>query len=243
VSGAGGEAGKIPDRLGRVRDRIESAARRAGRHPSEVTLIGVTKTIPVERIERAIEAGLTHLGENRVQEAEAKIASLGRGRTGLTWHLIGHLQSNKARKAAALFPWIHSVDRADLVARLDRAAHAPAPPINILLQVDLAHEETKHGVDVARLEDLARAAAGSGALRLRGLMTIPPLFDDPEGSRPFFGRLRRLRDDLAARGLDLPHLSMGMTNDFEVAVEEGATMVRVGRAIFGERPDPTLGMG
>ncbi len=243
MTGTRGGESTIRDRLEEVRRRIEAAARRAGRQPSEITLIGVTKTIPADRIGQAVEAGLTDLGENRVQEAEAKIAALGGAQAGLTWHLIGHLQSNKARKAASLFPWIHSVDSADLIARLGRTAPDSAEPINILLQVDLGHEETKHGVDAALLADLARAAAETASLRPCGLMTIPPLFDDPERSRPFFGRMRRLRDDLAARGLDLPHLSMGMTNDFEVAVEEGATMVRVGRAIFGERPDPGARMG
>jgi len=233
----------VRSRLEEVIGRIEAAAARARRDPAGVTLIGVTKTVPVDRIAAAVEAGLSHLGENRVQEAAGKIEALAASGRGITWHLIGHLQSNKARKAAALFPWIHSVDSADLIARLDRAAPPEGPPVNVLLQVDLGHEPTKHGVDTSRLLDLAGAVSGTARLKLCGLMTLPPWFDDPELARPFFTRLRGIRDDLAARGLDLPHLSMGMSGDFEVAVEEGATMVRVGRAIFGERPGKASGMG
>jgi len=226
----------IGSRLEVVAGRIEAAARRARRDPAAVTLIGVTKTVPADRIAEAVAAGLSHVGENRVQEAAGKIEALAGPCPGIAWHLIGHLQSNKARKAAALFEWIHSVDSQDLVLRLDRAAPPDRPPVEILLQVDLGQEPTKHGVDTGVLKDLADVVSGCGRLRLRGLMTLPPLFEDPERVRPFFRRLRGIRDDLAARGLDLPHLSMGMSGDFEVAAEEGATMVRVARAIFGDRP-------
>ncbi len=176
-----------------------------------------------------------HLGENRVQEAASKIGQVG-GAPEITWHLIGHLQSNKANRAVELFPWIHSVDRVDLARRLDRGAGHLGIRTRVLLQVDLGREPTKHGVDPGRLRELAEEVASLPNLELCGLMTLPPWSDNPESSRPFFSRLRLLRDELASRGRVLPHLSMGMTGDFEVAVEEGATLVRVGTAIFGERP-------
>ena len=224
----------VRENLGRVKERLEAAARRARREPDEVTLIGITKTMPVEKVREAVAAGLTHLGENRVQEASDKIPGL-EAAPGLTWHLVGHLQSNKSRRAVELFDCIQSVDSAKLAGLVDRAAADLGKRRDILLQVDLGNEPTKFGLDPGKLEELAREAVALGHVRLRGLMTIPPQFDDPEGSRPFFRELRGIRDRLAARGCDLPDLSMGMTNDFEVAVEEGATMVRVGRAIFGER--------
>lgn len=219
--------------LSRVRARIEASARRAGRDPATVTLIGVTKTVDAARVREAVRAGLRDVGENRVQEAESKRAAL----EGLDvrWHLIGHLQSNKASRAAGLFDCVHSVDREDLAARLDRAA-AGGAPLPVLVQVDLGREPAKHGVvedDLAAIVDRVRRLPN---LTLRGLMTIPPEADDPEASRPWFRRLRELRDGLRAAPGDLPELSMGMTGDFEVAVEEGATLVRVGRALFGERP-------
>ncbi len=222
--------------IDQVTARLEQAAGRAGRDPSRIVLIAVTKTVPVESIRAAVEAGITHLGENRVQEAALKMPELSAMGAGVRWHLIGHLQSNKVGKAAELFGWVHSVDSPELARRLDGQAGQRGKIIDVLLQVDLGHEPTKHGVDEGRLADLAAEVASLPRLRLRGLMTIPPLFDDAESSRPYFRRLRLLRDTLAARGRDLPELSMGMTGDFEVAVEEGATMVRVGRALFGERP-------
>ncbi|HKY31625.1 MAG TPA: YggS family pyridoxal phosphate-dependent enzyme [Candidatus Polarisedimenticolia bacterium] len=222
--------------LEQVAARIEAAARRAGRDPGSITLVGVTKTVPAAAILEAVLAGLRHIGENRVQEAASKAPALA-GQSGVvTWHLIGHLQSNKAARAAELFQWIHSVDNLDLGRRLDQAAGRLGRRLDVLMQVDLGHEPTKHGVDAGRLEELSSGLASLERLRLRGLMTIPPLFDDPGRSRPFFRQLRVLRDRLAARGQDLPELSMGMSGDFEVAIEEGATMVRVGRALFGERP-------
>jgi len=186
-------------------------------------------------VEAAVAAGLEHLGENRVQEAAGKIERLRGLQDRTTWHLIGHLQSNKARKAAGLFSWIHSVDRTELLERLERHATELDRRLEVLIQVDLGGEPTKHGTAEKELAPLLEAAGASRALKVRGLMTIPPLLPDPEQVRPYFRKLRELRDALARPGLPLAHLSMGMTNDFEVAIEEGATMVRVGRAIFGER--------
>ena len=228
---------KPSDALASVRARIEEAAHRAGRSPDEITLIGVTKTVEPQRILAAIEAGLRHIGENRVQEAASKSEVLAATSPRPQWHLIGHLQSNKVTRAAALFDWVHSIDSEDLARRLDRVAGARGVPINVLLQVDLGLEATKHGVEAHDVAALARATAALPHLRLKGLMTIPPLSETPQGSRRFFRRLRELRDDLAAEGPPLPELSMGMSFDLEVAVEEGATMIRVGRALFGERPD------
>ena len=225
----------IRDNLHRVRERLETASRRARRDPGGITLIGITKTMTVERIREAVAAGLTHLGENRVQEADGKIPLLGGASAGLTWHLVGHLQSNKSRKAVELFDCIHSVDSSRLARMLSSEAAARAARRDILIQVDLGGEPTKFGLEPGLLDELIKEAVSLPMLRVRGLMTIPPMFEDPEGSRPFFRRLRELRDRLAQSGCDLPDLSMGMTNDFEVAIEEGATMVRVGRAIFGAR--------
>ena len=234
----------IRERLGLVSERIDRAASRAGRRAEEILLIGVSKTMPALLVAEAVEAGLSHLGENRVQEAELKIPEVARllsaGFLPPTWHLIGHLQSNKARKAAGLFPVIHSVDSEDCAEALGRHAQAvfagdETRCLDILIQVDLGHEQTKHGADEAELARLADRAAAIPGLRLRGLMTIPPPFTEAEASRPFFARLRELRETLAARGHRLSDLSMGMTGDFEVAIEEGATMIRVGRAIFGDR--------
>lgn len=238
IPGGGGDGGPAGDAgrpavaaaLRAVRQRIEAAAARARRDPAEVTLIGVTKTVEADRIRGAVAAGLRHLGENRVQEAAGKKETLG-DLAGVTWHLIGHLQSNKAARAVELFDCIHSVDRAELARRLDRAAASRPAPLAVLVQVDLGHEPTKHGADESGLDDLVAEVASLPHLRLRGLMTIPPESPDPEDARPYFRRLRTLRDRLG-----LADLSMGMTGDFEVAVEEGSTLVRVGRALFGERP-------
>ena len=235
MNSASRAASTVRENLERVRARVQAAARRAGRDPAGITLIGITKTMPVDRIREAVAAGLTHFGENRVQEAAGKIPELGGAAAGLTWHLVGHLQSNKARKAVELFDCIQSVDSIKLARLLDRAAAALGARRDILIQVDLGGEPTKFGLEPGLLDDLVDEAASLAGLRVRGLMTIPPLFEDPAGARPFFRRLRELRDRLASSGCDLPDLSMGMTSDFEVAIEEGATMVRVGRAIFGGR--------
>jgi len=231
----------VPDlraRLDSVRERLARAARRAGRDPTSVTLVAISKTFPADAIRAAAEAGQTHFGENKVQEALEKMRET--SHLALTWHLVGHLQSNKARKAGSSFDVIHSVDDAGLVAALDQAAGAAARKPELLIQVDLAGEPTKHGARPDDLASIFEAARGCTAARLTGLMLLPPMTPDPESARPYFVALRKLRDDLLARGVDAAHLaelSMGMSHDFEVAVEEGATLIRVGSAIFGPRPD------
>ena len=223
----------IGPRLDAVRSRIAAACDRAGRDPSGVRLVAVSKTIPAESIVEARRAGQETFGENRVQEALGKMDAVG---PGAVWHLIGHLQRNKARLAAGAFELIHSVDDAGLASELDRRAASRGIVQRVLVQANLAREETKHGVDEEGLLPLIEAVAGCAALDLRGLMIIPPPVDDAERARPWFRRLRALRDTAQERlGRALPELSMGMTDDFEVAVEEGATLVRVGRAIFGDR--------
>jgi pyridoxal phosphate enzyme (YggS family) len=223
--------------LGEVRRRIDVAARRVGRSPSEVKLVAVSKTHPPSVLQEAIDAGAGILGENKVQEAESKIEQL--GRSAAEWHLIGHLQSNKARKAAQLFDVIHSVDSLDLAQRLERICEEDGiEELSVLAQVDLAGEETKSGVPMDGLLELAEFLKQCKRLRFDGLMVLPPFYDDPEATRPFFQNLRGLRDELDAQGAftrGMGDLSMGMSHDFEVAVEEGATIVRVGTAIFGSR--------
>jgi pyridoxal phosphate enzyme (YggS family) len=211
--------------LERVRERIARAAQRAGRRPEDILLIGASKTVPPERIREALEAGLAALGENRVQEAREKIRALGRP---VPWHLIGPLQGNKVKDAVELFDVIHSVDRLKLAAEVARRARRP---MDVLVEVNLAREPAKSGFAPPELKPALETLQDLPGLRVRGLMAIPPASDDPEQSRPWFRALRELRD---AAGL--PELSMGMSADFEVAVEEGATMVRVGTAIFGPRP-------
>jgi pyridoxal phosphate enzyme (YggS family) len=226
----------IQENLLRVREQIADAALRAGRKPDEITLIAVSKTHPAEAIREAFDAGLRHFGENRVQEWEGKrdeIASLA-----ATWHLVGHLQSNKAARAAHLFHSIDSVDDFALAQRLDRACgELPAgQTLRVLIEVHLGGEETKSGVSEAGLPGLAEKVAGLPRLELRGLMCIPPFLEDPEQVRPYFARLRELRDQLESRlGRRLPVLSMGMSHDFEMAIMEGATEIRVGTALFGAR--------
>jgi PLP dependent protein len=231
------EATGLIERLAAVRERISTSARRCGRSAQEITLVAVSKTHPAEMISAAIAAGVANLGENRVQEAEAKIVSL--GRNAARWHLIGHLQANKARRAVTLFDVIHSVDSAALALLLDSLCEAENRALlPVFIQVDLAGEETKSGASADELEALAETIAGCGRLQLTGLMTLPPFFNDAENARPYFKRLRELRDGLKVKGCfgdRAGELSMGMTNDFEIAIEEGATMVRVGTAIFGDR--------
>jgi len=228
---------KLRERLTEVSRRIEQSARKAGRDPAEVRLIAVSKTHPPEALRRAIDAGVTDLGENRVQEADAKISEV--GRDAARWHLIGHLQANKARRAVQLFDVIHSLDSAALAERLDRLCEeAGREELPVLIQVDLAGEATKSGVGEDGLGELAETVVACRRLRLAGLMALPPFFEDAEQARPFFRRLRELRDALAERGsfgTARGELSMGMSHDYEVAIEEGATYVRVGTAIFGER--------
>ena len=228
---------QLAARLAGIRARIAAAAKNCQRDPEEVRLIAISKTHPASVIKRVIEFGALDIGENRVQEAEGKISEI--GRDAARWHLVGHLQANKARRAVNLFDFIHSLDSLDLAHRLDRLCREEGrQKLAVLVQVDLGHEETKSGMDESELTHLVENLGPLNRLELTGLMTLPPFFDDPEQSRPFFRRLRQLRDELAARGAfgsGKGELSMGMTNDFEVAIEEGATMVRVGTAIFGER--------
>ena len=226
----------IPRRLAEVRDRIANAAGRAGRRPEDVRLIAVSKTHPLDAVRAAAEAGQIDFGENKVQEALQKIAQS--TDTRLRWHLIGHLQSNKARKAAGAVGAIHAIDGVDLLKKVDQAASEAGRTVDVLIQVDLALEETKHGAPLGEVPEVVRAATGCTAARLTGLMLLPPLAENPEDARPWFRRLRELRDNLVGSGVPadrLRELSMGMSHDFEVAIAEGATMVRVGTAIFGER--------
>jgi pyridoxal phosphate enzyme (YggS family) len=230
------DAGAIAHNLAVVRDRVAAAAARAGRDAASIQLVAVSKTFSAAAVRAAAAAGQRSFGENRVQEGLDKISAL--ADLTLDWHLIGHLQSNKAKKAAAPFAWIESVDSVDLLGKLDAAASAQRVRPRVLLQVDLAHEETKHGADEAAIAGLLQAALSATAVDLRGLMIVPPFPTDPEDSRPWFRRLRVLRDVLVAGGCPadrLTELSMGMSHDFEVAIEEGATIVRVGTAIFGKR--------
>ncbi|HZV95430.1 MAG TPA: YggS family pyridoxal phosphate-dependent enzyme [Candidatus Nitrosocosmicus sp.] len=217
----------IKANLEAVQEVIGRACRKAGRAPGEVLLIAVSKTVDLERIQAAVAAGAAALGENRVQEAKDKVAALGRP---VPWHLIGSLQTNKARDAVMLFDWIHSVDRLELARELDRRAHAAGRKVKGLLQVNLGDEPQKGGAAPGEVKALLDELRGLTHLDIRGLMAIPPQVADAEAARPYFRRLRELRD---AAGLE--HLSMGMSADFAQAIEEGATMVRVGTSIFGAR--------
>ncbi|MGA2846624.1 MAG: YggS family pyridoxal phosphate enzyme [Candidatus Acidiferrales bacterium] len=263
------EKSVIAENLGRIRERVARSAGRAGRRVEDVTIVAVSKTFPFEAIRAAYDAGLRHFGENRVQEWESKRARV--ADLDATWHLIGHLQSNKARRAAGLFDRVDSVDSLGLAQKLDAAVAelagaegtsgisseksrrdalplvsgqagatksgaANGERLGVLIEVSLGGESTKSGVAEADLAMLAEGVAGLANLELLGLMTIPPFLDDPESVRPYFRKLRELRDGLVRRvGRPLPVLSMGMSHDFEIAVEEGATEIRVGTALFGER--------
>lgn len=220
-----------------IQERIEKAAAACGRPAGEIMLLPITKTHPVESISRAIAAGLRRFGENRVQEAESKIRQF--SDTGnLEWHLVGHLQSNKARTAAALFDVVHSLDSIKLALKLNEAGLACNKILSVLLQVDLGQEATKFGADVDQVREIVAAVSELKGIKLNGLMTIPPFFDNAEQARPFFMRLRELSSILESEKpgcLGQRHLSMGMSHDFEVAIQEGSTIVRIGTAIFGER--------
>jgi pyridoxal phosphate enzyme (YggS family) len=229
-------ASSIAARLAQVRERIAAAARAAGREPSSVQLVAVSKTFPTDSIREAYEAGQRDFGENRVQEALQKIARS--TDLSIRWHLLGHLQTNKARKAAPAFAAIHSVDTTELLRRLDVAAEESGSSPELLIQVDLAGETRKFGASPAEVPGLLEAAASCRAARVVGLMILPPVPVVPEDARPWFRRLRDLRDGWLRSGVPagmLRELSMGMSGDFEVAIEEGATLVRVGTAIFGRR--------
>lgn len=206
---------------------------RAGRRPEDIILVAVSKTVGTDLIRQAIDTGQRIFGENRVQEALDKISEI--SDIAVKWHLIGHLQRNKAKFAAGAFELIHSVDSVELADELQKQAEKKNIMQRILAEVKLSEEETKHGIDTDSLELLLEHIIKLNNLRLEGLMTVPPYFADPEEARPYFRRLRELRDALQDKGFQLPELSMGMSGDFEVAIEEGATLVRVGTAIFGER--------
>jgi pyridoxal phosphate enzyme (YggS family) len=226
----------IAARLNGVRARMDAAARSAGRNPSSVRLIAVSKTFPVDAVRAAYAAGQREFGENRVQEALQKIGAT--TDLSIRWHLLGHLQTNKARKAAPVFAMIQSVDNVELLRKLDRDAEETGQAPELLIQVDLAAEATKFGAPLVEVPRLFEAAAACRAATVVGLMTLPPVPDTPEDARPWFCRLRDLRDEWLSSGVPatmLRELSMGMSGDFEVAIQEGATLVRVGTAIFGSR--------
>jgi hypothetical protein len=222
----------IRDNLLKVMERIEGAARRTGRDPAEIRLVAVSKTVDSARIREAVEAGVKILGENYVQEAKKKIEEIGHP---VAWHFIGHLQSNKAKHAVHLFDMVHSVDSLSLAEELNRRAGQVNRNIKVMVEVNISGEATKFGTDEGRVVELVKGMTGLKHLSLEGLMTMPPYFDSAELSRPYFVELRRLREKLLGEGIPVRELSMGMSTDFEVAIEEGATYVRVGTAIFGPR--------
>ena len=225
---------QISSNINAIKQRIAAAAARAGCDPLSIKLMAVTKTVGTERILKAIEAGLIMLGENYVQEAKGKIAIIGdRAR----WHMIGHLQTNKAKYAVKLFDYVHSVDRLELAQELDKRAGQINRKLNVLIEVN-SGEESKSGIEKTQALELVRQVAHLPNLAVRGLMTMAPYSNNPEDSRPYFKALRNLRDDInraGISGISMNELSMGMTDDFEVAIEEGATIIRIGRAIFGKR--------
>ena len=226
----------VAENIEHVQQRIRRACDRSGRAPADVRLIAVSKTMPAECVRQAYAAGLREFGENRVQEAAAKRQAL--SDLDAVWHLIGHLQSNKAKQARQLFDWIHSVDSLPLAEKIDRSAAAPGRKLPVLIEVHLGEEAGKFGVEEDDLVRLAEQVGALPSLELRGLMTLPPFFDNPEDVRPHFRRLRELAARIEARnlpGVSMRELSMGMSHDFEVAIEEGATIVRVGTALFGAR--------
>lgn len=232
----------ISENISELQQRIHAAARRAGRNGHEIVLMAVTKTHPSERIREAYAAGVRIFGENRVQEFAGKIAALS-DLSGAQWHMIGHLQSNKAAKAAELFNAVDSVDSAKLAERLNSAAEAQHKRIPVLIEINVGGEQAKSGIAPGSrdLDALLAAAPRFGALEFCGLMTVPPFAEDPDAARPYFRKLREIRESIRKRGLAAVHmdvLSMGMSHDFEVAIEEGSTCVRVGTAIFGEREKP-----
>jgi len=234
---------EIKENILRVRERIERAARRVGRDPKEIKLVAVSKTVEVARIREAIEAGVSILGENYFQEAQKKIEEIGRpavterfgkGRS-VAWHFIGHLQSNKAKYVVRLFDMIHSLDSLPLAEELNRRAERSTAKFKVLIEVNISGETTKFGTDEEKVRTLAQKVLALDHLSVEGLMTMPPYFESPEMSRPYYVRLRDLKEKMVKEGILMKELSMGMSNDFEVAIEEGATYVRVGTAIFGPR--------
>lgn len=222
----------ITENVLRVKERIERSARASGRDPREIKLVAVSKTVEPARIREAIEAGASILGENYVQEAQKKIEVMGRP---IAWHFIGHLQSNKAKVGVQLFDVIHSLDSVHLAEELNRRAVQADRVLQVLIEVNLAREVSKFGTDEDKLFALARKVKELDHLSLEGLMTMPPFFETPEESRPYFVELRKWKERMEREGIPIKELSMGMSNDFEIAIEEGATYVRVGTAIFGSR--------
>jgi hypothetical protein len=228
-------ADEIKTNILNIRERIVTAATRAGRDSGTIQLMAVSKTVEPDRIRQALDAGITLLGENYVQEAREKIPAVGRP---AVWHMIGHLQTNKVKYVVNLFDWIHSVDRLELARELDKRAGQNNRKLNALIEVNVSGEASKNGAVPQQVLELVRQISILPNLSVRGLMTMPPYSNDPENSRPYFIALRRLRDEIvsaAVPGISMTELSMGMTDDFEVAIEEGATIIRVGRAIFGDR--------
>ena len=225
----------IAENIARVQERINNRAVKVGRKPEEITLVAVSKTVDAARIKEAVEAGITTLGENYVQEAKEKIPEIGGG---VTWHMIGHLQTNKVKYVVPLFSMIQSVDSLRLAKEISQRALKLGTIMDMLIEVNLGEEQTKTGLSAVEVPALLEAVADLKGIKVKGLMTMPPYFLDPEKARPFFQKLRELRDNLVSsvpEQISLDHLSMGMSSDFETAIEEGATMVRVGTAIFGER--------
>jgi pyridoxal phosphate enzyme (YggS family) len=233
----------VKENLLRVVERIEKAARKVSRNSNEIKLVAVSKTVEAARIKEAIEAGISILGENYIQEAQKKIEEIGRpacaGRFGegmpVSWHFIGHLQSNKAKYAVRLFDMIHSLDSLPLAGELNRRAEQASQIIKVMIEVNLSKEATKFGTDEEMVMHLAKGIQNLNHLSLEGLMTMPPYFDSPEMSRPYYVALRELKEKMVKEGIPMKELSMGMSNDFEIAIQEGATYVRVGTAIFGPR--------
>ncbi len=220
----------LAERLAKVNEQIRRAAQKASRNADEIKLVAVSKTHGAETVKEAIAAGVRVFGENKVQEAEGKILEIGREKA--EWHLIGHLQSNKARKAVKLFDVIHSIDSLELAERLERiCVEEDRPELKVFVQIDLERETTKNGIEEKDLPALVEFLRGAKHLKFDGLMIVPPFFENVEKVRPFFRRLRGIRDEILPNG----ELSMGMSHDFVVAIEEGATVIRVGTAIFGER--------
>lgn len=226
----------IKENVARVQEQIAAACRNVGRRREDVKLVAISKTFPAESIRAAYEAGLRDFGENRVQEAHAKRPAL--SDLSITWHLVGHLQTNKAKAARELFDWVHSVDSFRIALKLDQAAVPGGGRLPVLLEVNLGEEESKVGVGESEIIQLAEQVSRLGTLEVRGLMVIPPFLDDPEQVRPYFRRLRELAQEIDSKNIanvSMQELSMGMSHDFEVAIEEGATLIRVGTAIFGAR--------
>lgn len=225
----------IAENIARLRERIYNSVLKIGRKPEEIMLVAVSKTVGVENIKEAIEAGITIFGENYVQEAKGKIAQIG---PGITWHMIGHLQTNKVKYVVLFFSMIHSVDSIHLAKEISQRAIKVGKSMDVLIQINIEGEKTKGGIRPEQIAPLLDAISPLKGIQVKGLMTMPPYFSDPEMARPFFKKLRELRDKLLPSlpdSVSLSHLSMGMSSDFEVAIEEGATIIRIGNYIFGER--------